>query len=163
MNELQLKQLIQDGCSVRMISEKIGKSYTAVRYQLAKFGLKTKFGKFCRTKDECRDCGDKLTAKNKYRSQNRKICKVCVNKLRVIQLKENKQKLVDYKGGKCESCGYDRCVAALDFHHLDPKEKEFTIGSNKGKSWEALKVEVDKCAMVCSNCHREIHEGLIVI
>lgn len=163
MDELQLKQLIQDGCSVRMISEKIGKSYTAVRYQLAKFGLKTKFDKFGRTKDECRDCGDKLTAKNKYRSQNRKICKVCVNKLRVIQLKENKQKLVDYKGGKCESCGYDRCVTALDFHHLDPKEKEFTIGSNKGKSWEALKVEVDKCAMVCANCHREIHEGLIVI
>lgn len=69
-----------------------------------------------------------------------------------------KQSLVEYKGGKCEKCGYNKCVAALDFHHLDIDEKQFNI-SNKGLtlSIEKMKKEVDKCILLCSNCHREIH------
>jgi DNA-binding CsgD family transcriptional regulator len=67
-----------------------------------------------------------------------------------------KEKLVEYKGGECVECGYKKCIDALEFHHLDPKEKDFTIS---GKSWslEKLKKEVDKCILVCSNCHKEIH------
>jgi len=70
--------------------------------------------------------------------------------------KRVKLKLVDYKGGKCEKCDYSKCVDALEFHHIDPNEKDFTIG---GKSWsfDRLKNEVDKCILVCSNCHKEIH------
>ena len=67
-----------------------------------------------------------------------------------------KLKLVEYKGGKCENCGYNTCIDALEFHHKDPNEKDFTIS---GKSWsfEKLKIESDKCILVCSNCHKEIH------
>jgi hypothetical protein len=67
-----------------------------------------------------------------------------------------KQKLVEYKGGSCEKCGYSKCIQALEFHHLDPNEKDFTIS---GKSWsfEKLKKEVDKCILVCNRCHTEIH------
>ena len=70
--------------------------------------------------------------------------------------KREKIKLVEYKGGKCEKCDYDKCTDALEFHHLDPNEKDFTIS---GKSWsfERLKKEVEKCILVCSNCHKEIH------
>jgi len=70
--------------------------------------------------------------------------------------KRKKIELVEYKGGKCEKCGYNKCVKALTFHHLDPNEKDFTIS---GKSWsvDKLKKEVDKCILVCSNCHIEIH------
>ena len=62
--------------------------------------------------------------------------------------KRVKLKLVDYKGGKCEKCDYSKCVDALEFHHIDPNEKDFTIG---GKSWsfDRLKSEVDKCILVC--------------
>ena len=69
---------------------------------------------------------------------------------------------MEYKGGKCEICGYDRCATALEFHHINPDEKEFGIGQ-KGytRSFEKNKEEVDKCILVCANCHREIHEGLI--
>ena len=67
--------------------------------------------------------------------------------------------LVNYKGGKCERCGYDKCVQALQFHHLNPDEKDFAI-SGKSYSFERLKKEVDKCIMVCANCHIEIHEEL---
>ena len=73
--------------------------------------------------------------------------------------KDKKRKLIEYKGGKCEVCGYDKCVSALSFHHKDPKEKDFSI-SAKSYSYERLKKEVDKCIMVCSNCHIEIHENM---
>ncbi|MGE0269497.1 MAG: hypothetical protein AB7S78_13690 [Candidatus Omnitrophota bacterium] len=65
---------------------------------------------------------------------------------------------VTYKGGKCERCGYDRCIDALEFHHIDPVQKDFTI-SAKGytRSWNKVKAELDKCIMLCANCHRELH------
>ena len=66
---------------------------------------------------------------------------------------------IEYKGGKCERCGYDKCKRALSFHHLDPNEKEFTL-SSANKGWESVKKEVDKCIMVCMNCHMELHEEI---
>ena len=76
--------------------------------------------------------------------------------------KRTKEKLIEYKGGKCQVCGYNKCASALEFHHLDPSQKDFTI-SGGTKSFESLKPEVDKCILVCANCHREIHAGLIKI
>jgi 5-methylcytosine-specific restriction endonuclease McrA len=70
-----------------------------------------------------------------------------------------KEKAVEYKGGKCEICGYDKCISALEFHHLNPAQKDFGIGQNGySNKWEDIKKELDKCIMVCANCHREIHE-----
>ena len=72
-----------------------------------------------------------------------------------------KQILVDYKGGKCEICGYNKCLGALEFHHLNPEEKEFTISkknvNNNTIKIEDLKREADKCILVCANCHAELH------
>lgn len=73
--------------------------------------------------------------------------------------KRKKIELVEYKGGCCERCGYNKSIEALQFHHLDPNEKDFAI-SAKSYSFERLKKEVDKCIMVCANCHIEIHEEL---
>jgi len=70
-----------------------------------------------------------------------------------------KQKLIDYKGGRCMRCGYNKCVAALHFHHRNPNEKDFGI-SAKTKSFDVMKLEVDKCDLLCSNCHAEEHERL---
>jgi len=73
-----------------------------------------------------------------------------------------RQMAVEYKGGKCSICGYHRCTEALEFHHLDASKKDFGI-SNKGytRSWEKVKKELDKCIMLCANCHREVHAGLL--
>lgn len=80
--------------------------------------------------------------------------------------KKIKQMAIDYKGGCCQikNCGYNKCNAALEFHHLDPNEKDFSL-SYKGHctAWEKVKEELDKCILVCANCHREIHAGLIKI
>lgn len=75
-----------------------------------------------------------------------------------------KELAVEYTGGNCVICGYNKCIAALEFHHLDSSLKDFGIGY-KGytRSWECVKKELDKCILVCANCHREIHSGLIDI
>ena len=89
-------------------------------------------------------------------------CRKCATEAVQKRREKVKQLLVEYKGGKCEICGYNRCVGALEFHHINPEDKDFGIGQ-KGytRSIEKNKQEVDKCIMVCANCHREIHEGLI--
>lgn len=68
-----------------------------------------------------------------------------------------KQKLVELAGGKCVICGYNKCLAALDFHHKDPTIKEFTISRNRSVE-ETIK-ESKKCMLVCSNCHCELHSN----
>ena len=78
----------------------------------------------------------------------------------ILWRKRTKKKLIDYKGGECEICGYSKCDSALQFHHKDPTEKDFTI-SGKSLSFDRLKEEVDKCMLVCSNCHAEIHENIL--
>ncbi len=78
--------------------------------------------------------------------------------------KSHKQKLVDYKGGKCYVCGYNKCNRALEFHHLDPALKDpilFRRISNSKRNIKADLVELDKCVLLCANCHREVHDNLV--
>lgn len=75
-----------------------------------------------------------------------------------------KAKVVQYKGGKCIHCSYSNCVDALDLHHVDASTKEFGISSGGlTRSWEKIRLEADKCILVCANCHREIHAGIIKV
>jgi len=67
------------------------------------------------------------------------------------------QKLKNLLGAKCSKCGYDKCQSALAFHHLDPKEKKFTISSAFCRKWDTLEKEVMKCILLCANCHIEFH------
>jgi hypothetical protein len=85
-------------------------------------------------------------------------CKPCM----IAQSSERQKKLkllaVEYKGGVCEKCGYNRCIAALEFHHTDPKEKDFILSGVKSYVFnERIQKELDKCQILCSNCHRETH------
>lgn len=75
-----------------------------------------------------------------------------------------KQKAVDYKGGCCQICGYSKCLAAMDFHHRNPLEKDgYGTGALKAHwTFEKNKKELDKCILVCVRCHREIHAGVTI-
>jgi len=66
--------------------------------------------------------------------------------------KEVRRKAILYKGGHCQRCGYDRCVEALEFHHLESSEKDFGI-SSKGytRSWDKIRKELEKCVLLCAN------------
>lgn len=88
-------------------------------------------------------------------------CKSCT----ILQTTQRQQKLkqdsINYKGGKCLSCNYNSYQGALEFHHLDPNEKEFNISQARYLNFNSIKKELDKCMLLCSNCHKEIHGKLI--
>lgn len=97
-----------------------------------------------------------------YNGKGKFCCKACRNKFFVTENRRKmKQRAIEYKGGKCQCCGYNTSFWALDFHHLDPDKKDFGI-SKKGlcRSWDKVKQEIDKCILVCRNCHSEIHHGI---
>ena len=69
---------------------------------------------------------------------------------------------IEYGGGQCQICGYKKCNRALSFHHKDASKKDFGLSaSGLTRSWEKTKAELDKCILVCANCHMEIHERLL--
>ena len=96
-------------------------------------------------KERCFCCGK---CKNKY----------FVDKRRWVL----KLKAIEYLGGKCKICGYHRLPQALEFHHLDRDKKEFGLGLPHTRSWERIKKEIDKCELLCANCHREQEVKLLV-
>lgn len=98
------------------------------------------------------DCGKLFEPRS--RGNSSKMCRSCVTNRRRFSLKE---KAIEYLGGKCIDCGYNKCIQALEFDHKNPKEKEFAISGNHCLSWETIKLELDKCVLRCANCHRERH------
>lgn len=74
--------------------------------------------------------------------------------------RKKKMKALEYLDGKCRICGYDKCISALSFHHLDPNNKQFNVSYYWEYSWDFLKPELDKCIVLCCNCHAEVHEGI---
>lgn len=111
---------------------------------------------------KCPKCGVVKTKENSFMRADRPAnyqayCKQCNNIVVKNALRVFKQKCIDYKGGKCELCGYDKCIAALEFHHLDPSKKEFGIAQAKRSHWNEVQLELNKCKMLCANCHRETH------
>ena len=103
--------------------------------------------------------------KKKIRStgQIRWICTPCEYLSSRKYMANLKLKAIKYGGGECTKCGYDKCWRALHFHHIDPNQKEFAIfetrpGFPKCRSWERMKIEIDKCLLLCSNCHTELHD-----
>jgi 5-methylcytosine-specific restriction endonuclease McrA len=97
-------------------------------------------------------------SRGKYHTWRCKKCNVAgVTRRR----RELKLKAVAYKGGCCQHCGYSKSVYALEFHHTDPSQKDFAIGtSGNTYSWVKIVREIDKCILLCANCHREEHERL---
>lgn len=81
-------------------------------------------------------------------------CRTCISKIRRYKAK---LKSVEYLGGKRVKCGYNKHIAALEFHHIDPSNKDYLIGDLKNRKWEKIVKELDKCVLLCSNCHRIEH------
>lgn len=84
-------------------------------------------------------------------------CKQCTNSQTVERQQRLKQKCVEYKGGCCQLCGYDRYIGALEFHHIDATAKDFSLAHTRSTTFEKVRSELDKCLLVCANCHRELH------
>lgn len=91
---------------------------------------------------------------NRKTIARRRRCNSCNTKIRRIR---TKNAAIEYLGGKCKRCGYDKHPAAMEFHHL--RDKDFTIANVANKSWDVIKKELDKCELLCSNCHRIEHSN----
>jgi len=97
-----------------------------------------------------------MADKRKYSDRREYLIQAVVKRRKKIR-----EMAIKYKGEKCIFCGYDKCIRALEFHHIENNGKDFGI-SEKGytRSWDRVKKELDKCILVCANCHRELHAGL---
>ena len=184
MNYKDLNDLINKGLSSWQIAKQLKSSQTNVRYWLKKHNLKTNcksfkggfrppkresFSENGKTYAVCSQCEEKkeFISDNFYikpDGRHHVWCKPCSNKKSVKRLRDYKSSCVEYKGGKCQSCGYTKCNRALAFHHIDPSKKLFEVNSNKmfAVSWQRVKDELDKCILLCSNCHAELHDQEIL-
>jgi len=142
----KLEELVNQGLSNVKIGEELGYHRTTIAKLMKSFDIKREKEYYV----SCTLCGKNLGDN----PRNRQCCPSCVTRIRRYRLKK---KSVEYKGGKCEICGYDKSLAAMEFHHNDSNEKDFAISEMNHKSWGIIKNELDKCKMLCSNCHREEH------
>lgn len=120
---------------------------------------------------ECIECGKKLQGnqvkfcsikcKEKHYYHNipheNKKCNSAFRQL--IRSTKRKLYFVELKGGKCEICGYNKNLSALEFHHINSDEKSFNLDGRMlaNSNIEKLEEELDKCMLICSNCHKELH------
>jgi hypothetical protein len=170
-----LESYVEQGMSTYDIMKLTDKCQSSVRYWLRKYNLKTKHKSFkdIDPKDKinkhnqyCEMCKVKLNDCNAYlrKEKNRNCyhnqCKKCFSKILLEKRESFKKKAIEYSGGCCLKCGYIKDITVLEFHHLDSTKKEFNPSAAISISWELAKKELDKCILLCSNCHREEHHNL---
>ena len=142
---------LSQGKSIRKISKDTGKSVGSIRYWLKKYELIPANRPYNR---KYHDEHDK-ELKRIYHNQSTTRC----NRKRAI---ERKQEILNtlFDGGCC-LCGYNKCLQAIEFHHINPKLKSFSLDIRKLRqvTYEAVLEEAKKCVALCANCHREVHHG----
>ena len=161
MDYEKIKQQLANGVSYIEISKELGMSVTTLKSRCSKIGIYAR-SEF-RNRDVtvctiCKQTKERSAFYVKKGGSPYSHCKDCIAANVLKRTREYKLKCLEYKGGKCERCGYDKHPSALQFHHLDPQVKEFGISARKTKQFDdATKLELDKCQLLCANCHAEEH------
>lgn len=93
---------------------------------------------------------------NRTKEGSQDKCNECYSKSKNAIIK---YKICQLFNNECFICKFDKCLSALEFHHIDPKEKEFNFSHAASKSWDSIKSELEKCVLLCSNCHRHFHHN----
>ncbi len=172
MEKEVLEKYLQEGLSLNQVCKLTGKSLTTIRYWKDKYSLKSSYKTFKEQErveqGETRwgsKCKKEVKTENFHQRRGRAFsstyCKPCTTEQTLERIRKLKSQMIDYKGGCCSRCGYDKYQGALEFHHINRKEKDFNPSHLKKYSFDdRIKSELDKCVLVCSNCHREIHHEL---
>jgi hypothetical protein len=165
-----LEKLARDGLSLREIAGSLDRSIATVRHWLRRWGIERSD---CRRRPPlppdapreaqmtCPRHGPtrfRLDARGTYR------CRRCAQERVAARRRKVKSILVAEAGGRCRMCGYDRCIAALQFHHLDPYGKSFAL-SDQGvtRGIDKAREEARKCVLLCANCHAEVEAGHLLL
>lgn len=108
---------------------------------------------------KCKELKDesKFYYKDKAKGKLQSYCKVCLNKAQVVKLQNKKKLIVEYLGGKCVDCDLVDHPCVYDCHHLEDDKKDFGIAQKITRSFEKLRPELNKCVLLCANCHRKRH------
>lgn len=165
----ELATMVEAGLSTTQIAQELNRSKTTVRHWLKEYGLRTRRAeRRVASKDHqptlVLACSRHGTTLFRRRSKGGYRCARCRSEAVVRRRRKVKRLLVDDAGGRCCLCGYDRCIAALEFHHVVPAEKSFSL-SHRGvaRSLERARAEAAKCVLLCANCHAEVEAGLITL
>lgn len=103
-------------------------------------------------------CGETDSSKFYSKNKMKTCCKKCHNIKIHQKTRAMKARAIEYLGGVCERCNCTGVPAIFDFHHRDPAEKEFSWGDSRTSNWDRLQLELDKCSLLCANCHRTVHD-----
>jgi transposase len=174
IDQERLAVLVAAGMTIAEIAAEVGLSKTAVRHWLRRYGLKTAHGRGRRAAGETRVAPDEapriVTLECRHHGQTEFVlegrgyyrCRRCRVQSVARRRRKLKVTLVAEAGGGCAVCGYDRHLRALAFHHVDPADKRLQISWNGvTQSLETLRIEAQKCVLLCANCHAEVEDGLI--
>jgi transposase len=172
----QLVDLVETGMSIAQIAERLGCSKPTVRHWLRRYELRTRGGLGRRPAEQaklakeaglvivtmrCRRHGETdfwLDGRGYYR------CKLCRSAAVARRRRKMKKILVEEAGGACCICGYRRNMRALHFHHLEPSKKRHEINARGvALALDTLRAEALKCVLLCSNCHAEVEDGIVVV
>lgn len=162
---VKIQTLIEQCYPTYRIAKTLGLSDRTIRVWLEKLNLTpAKDGKLVKdgkTYKRCPTCDLIKEVGLDFRVSKKGICSWCIpcEKKRLWEQHRGfKQKCVEYKGGKCCKCGYNKCLPAMDFHHIDPSQKDYQISELRTKNWKIVQSELDKCVLLCRNCHAEEHD-----
>lgn len=171
----ELERLVAAGASIGEIAESVNRSKATVRHWLREYGLRTRSGTLRDVRVELAvagadqaqtmlDCPQHGTTVFQLRPDSGYRCLKCRSDAVSRRRRKVKRVLVEEAGGKCVGCGYDRCIAALEFHHVNPAEKKFSL-SHRGvaRSLARARAEAEKCVLLCANCHAEVEAGALVL
>jgi transposase len=166
----ELKNLVDEGLSIAEIADRLGRTSATVRHWLRRFDLSTRATVRLRAVQDAKARGvETVTLTCPHHGETTFVldvggfyrCRRCRADRVSRRRRATKQILVDEAGGCCGICGYCRCVAALQFHHIDPASKRLHL-SNNGRTvaLKELRAEAMKCVLLCANCHAEVEAGV---
>jgi transposase len=174
LERAELERLVAEGASIAQIADTMGRSKGAVRHWLGKYGLNTTNAGGGPSREGAREaraaglsetvltCPHHGLYEHVREPRGYYRCRKCRQDAVVRRRRKVKQILVEEAGGRCKLCGYDRCLAALQFHHIDPTAKQFGVAQyGAARSIDRLRAEIRKCVLLCSNCHAEAEAGFV--
>ena len=160
MNKTNIQQLLDTNKSLKLIAEELNTSQTNLRYWIKKYELvRNKYTHcvFCNTKSSTKFCSSKCKG-NFYYYQNKEERNLQSKINSKDKRKSFKILAIEYGGGKCKHCNYKNNYSVLSFHHTDTEQKDFNLRGIKSSKLTSKHIEeLDKCILLCHNCHYKVH------
>ena len=165
-----IRTAVARGESVARIAAELGLSVHAARTRILALGLETprmarqRENRTLRARGEVpveRVCAEHGPQAFRLLKDGSFRCPRCLSARVSMRRRKVKEILVAEAGGRCALCGYDRCLRALSFHHVDAATKEFGVAARgHSRSLDRARAEVAKCVLLCANCHAEVEAGV---